>query len=138
MLLWGWSDPEAFEQVSRYALEKNWHLELRSYFNGIIPDYWTGDGIIYSVGVRERANRFILGQALRCPVVTMNSNTLEGLETSIVSPDNVTAGRRMAEYFLSAGHQSFAFYSGAWGAVSDERERGFTEVIKKPASQLPA
>jgi len=136
MLLFGWSDPEGFEAVSRYAREHGWHLELRSYYTDNVPETWKGDGILYSKGNRERIDRFVLRQVGRCPVVSLNSNLPEGLESPIVTPDNAEAGRMAADYLIAQGHRDFTFYSPVGGAVAAERKRGFEEVVRDHGHEL--
>jgi len=136
MLLFGWNDPEGFEAVSRYARDHGWHLELRAYFTDNVPDQWRGDGILYSRGNRERIERFVAEQAMRCPVVSLNANLPEGIEFPVVAPDNAEAGRMAARHLIAQGHQDFAYYSPVGGVVSTERQRGFEEAVQQSGLRL--
>lgn len=129
MVLFGWSDPEGFEAVSNYARTHDWHLEMRAYFTDMVPERWNGDGILYSQGIRERIDRFVMQQAKRCPVVSLNANLPKGLAVPVVTPDNVEAGRMAARHLLERGHRDFAYYSAVRGTVSEERRSGFEEVV---------
>lgn len=127
LLLFGWHDPEGFEAVSEYAVEHGWHLELRAYFADSVPEHWDGDGILYSKGVREKIDRFVVAQSARCPVVSLNANQPKGLEVPVVSPDDAAAGRMAAEHLIARGHRELVFYRPIHGPVADERWRGFEE-----------
>lgn len=131
MVHFGWADPEGFEAITNYALQRGWHLNLRTYFTDSVPVNWNGDGIIYSKGNRERVDRFILKQSARCPVVVINSNRPAKLKAPIVGPDNVEAGRRAALHLIERGCRDFAFFSTASGEVSSERRTGFEETVRE-------
>lgn len=136
MLLFGWSDPEGFVAVSNYARHHDWHLEMRAYFTDMVPDRWNGDGILYSQGIRERIDRFVIEQAKRCPVVSLNANLPKGLAVPVVTSDNTAAGRMAARHLIEQGHRDFAYFSPVGGAVSDERRSGFEEVIRESGYRL--
>lgn len=136
MVLFGWSDPEGFEAVSAYAKEQGWHLEMRAYFTDTVPDRWNGDGVLYSKGSREQVDRFVVRQAVRCPVVSLNSNVPKGLRVPVVTPDNAEAGRIAARHLLDHGHRDFAYYSPVAGVVADERRRGFEETVRQAGHRL--
>ncbi|MCW1923849.1 substrate-binding domain-containing protein [Luteolibacter arcticus] len=138
MVLFGWSDPEGFVAVSNYAREHHWHLEMRAYFTDMVPERWNGDGILYSQGIRERIDRFVIDQAKRCPVVSLNANLPKGLVVPVVASDNAEAGRMAARHLLERGHRDFAYYSALGGIVSDERRSGFEEVIRASGYRLHA
>jgi LacI family transcriptional regulator len=138
MLLFGWTDPEGFGAVTKYARERGWHLEIRAYFTGNMPDHWNGDGILYSYGNREDIDRFVAQQASRCPVVALNANLPQGLEIPIVSPDNAEAGRIAAHHLIERGHRDFAFYSPYAGTVDIERQRGFEDAVRDAGFRLHA
>jgi LacI family transcriptional regulator len=131
MLLFGWSDPEGFVAVSNYARKHDWHLEMRAYFTDMVPEHWNGDGILYSQGIRERVDRFVIEQAKRCPVVSINANLPKGLDVPVVTSDNTEAGRMAARHLIGQGHRDFAYFSPIAGPVSDERRNGFVEVIRE-------
>lgn len=136
MLLFGWNDPEGFEAVSEYAMEHGWHLELRAYFSDSVPEHWDGDGILYSKGVREKIDRFVVEQAARCPVVALNANLPAGLDAPVVTPDDAAAGRMAAEHLIDRGHRELAFYSPVGGQVADERRHGFEETARQAGRGL--
>ena len=136
MLLFGWNDPEGFAAVSNHARDHGWHLELRAYFTGNMPDHWHGDGILYSKGNRERVDQFVIEQAQRCPVVSLNANLPHGLNLPVVTPDNAEAGRLAAHHLIAQGHRDFAYYCPFSGTVPSERRRGFEEVIRKHGFEL--
>lgn len=136
LLLFGWSDPEGFAAVSQTARKLGWHLELRAYFTDTVPEHWEGDGILYCMGNRERMNHFVIQQAARCPVVTLNSNLPAGLDAAVVAPDNTAAGRIAAQHLIEQGYRDFVYYSPATGGVSDERCLGFEEVVQESGLHL--
>lgn len=136
MLLFGWNDPEGFQAVSDYAMQHGWHLELRAYFTDNVPEHWEGDGILYSMGNREPIDHFVLQQASRCPVVSLNANLPAGLNAPVVTVDNAAAGRLAAKHLLERGHRDFLYFSPVGGAVADERRRGFAEVVSQAGHRL--
>lgn len=136
MVHFGWADPEGFEAVTHYALQRGWHLDLRTYFTDSLPVSWNGDGIIYSKGNREQVDRYIVKQSARCPVVVINSNLPAKLKAPIVGPDNVEAGRRAALHLIERGYRDFAFFSTENGAVSTERRKGFEETVREAGYAL--
>lgn len=136
MLLSGWTDPEGFGAISQYAHEHGWHLEMRAYFTGNLPDHWNGDGILYVKGNREEIDRFVIRQATRCPVVALNANLPANLVVPIVTPDNAEAGRMAARHLIERGQRDLAFYSGLGGPVSFERQRGFEETVREAGYRL--
>lgn len=136
MLLFGWSDPEGFLAVSNYARQHDWHLEMRAYYTDMVPERWHGDGILYSKGIRERIDRFVIQQAKLCPVVSINANLPKGLDVPVVTSDNIEAGRMAARHLIQQGHRDFAYFSPIDGPVSDERRSGFAEVIRESGFRL--
>lgn len=136
MVLFGWSDPEGFAAVSQTARTLGWHLELRTYYTEAVPEHWDGDGILYTKGLRDRIDHFVMQQAARCPVVALNSNLPSGLDIPIVAPDNAAAGRMAALHLIEQGHRDFAYYSPVSGAVSEERRKGFEEAVQESGLRL--
>lgn len=74
--------------------------------------------------------------AARCntagiPVVLFNRGQ-DDPRLSEVTSDNLTGGRRAAEYLLAAGHRRIAHVSGWLGASTErDRARGFTEALAR-------
>ncbi|NWK57495.1 substrate-binding domain-containing protein [Verrucomicrobiaceae bacterium N1E253] len=131
MIILGWNDPECFDAITSKALEYNWHLELRAYYTGSVPERWDGDGIIYSKGIRPKLDDFVMKYSKHCPVVALNSNLPKGLNIPVVSPDNYAAGSLAAKHLISRGYKNFSYYSPSKGAVSDLRQAGFKDTIQQ-------
>ncbi|MDQ8194532.1 DNA-binding transcriptional regulator [Coraliomargarita sp. SDUM461004] len=115
-----------------------------SYHNGapdvrIIPalEQWQPHGVIVHLSERILAERL---QALSLPMVSV-THTLKNLPISHVDVDSVAVGQVAADYFLSQGLRSFAYYGSRHAVFSCNRERGFRErleVLGYPVANLHA
>jgi LacI family transcriptional regulator len=101
----------------------NAHPDVR-----IIPalEQWRPHGVIVHLSDR------ILAERLRALSVAMVSvtNTLEDFSISHVDVDSVAVGRVAADYFLSQGFCSFAYFGSRHATFSLDRERGFRERLE--------
>ncbi|MGZ0654251.1 substrate-binding domain-containing protein [Coraliomargarita sp. W4R72] len=101
----------------------NAHPDVR-----IIPalEQWRPHGVIVHLSDRILAERL---QALSVPMVSV-TNTLKNFPISYVDVDSLAVGRVAADYFLSQGFRSFAYFGSRHVAFSLNRERGFRERLE--------
>lgn len=87
------------------------------------------DGVIFTTVTADSAP---LHEALsrHAPVVILN-RSVEGLDCDQVTSDNINGSRRIAEYFVAAGHRRLGFIGGPpKPSTSWEREKGYREGLK--------
>lgn len=69
------------------------------------------------------------------PLVLVNRSAKK--TACAVVGDNLTGGRKIAEFLLAGGHQRFAFMAGMDGAsTSEEREAGFTRRLREAGRRI--
>ena len=87
---------------------------------------WRPQGIIVHLSDRVLAERLL---ELGIPMVSV-TNSLSGLRIPFVDVDSEAVGRMAADYFLSLGYRSFAYYGSRKVEFSRNRERGFRDKLE--------
>jgi len=135
--------PLALERLSKALQNKGYHILV--FIGSNAPDSignivqelmdYHVDGIITaSVGMTNDLTRRCADAGI--PVVMFNRGQ-DGSGISSVTSDNVTGGRRAAEYLLAGGHGRIAHIAGWHGASTGrDRQRGFIEGLAM-AGQAP-
>ena len=137
--------PEALEKLSNALQEKGYHVlifmapqtagDIDSVVQEIL-DYQVDAIVAASVALSSELSK-------RCeeagvPVVLFNRSQ-EGENFSAVTSDNMTGGRKIAEFLLAGGHQRLGYIAG-WEGASTQRDRefGFRAGIEMAGRQLHA
>ena len=137
--------PEALEKLSNALQEKGYHVlifmapqtagDIDSVVQEIL-DYQVDAIVAASVALSSELSK-------RCeeagvPVVLFNRSQ-EGENFSAVTSDNMTGGRKIAEFLLAGGHQRLGYIAG-WEGASTQRDRefGYRAGIEMAGRQLHA
>ncbi len=137
--------PVALELLSNELQKKGYHVLIFTAPNSVdavdnlvqeLMDYQV-DGII-AASVSMSSTLADRAKLAGIPVVLFNRG-LDGSGMSSVTSTNTEGGRKVAEFFVAAGHQRIAHISG-WGGSSTGRDRafGFKESLAKSGHTLVA
>lgn len=135
--------PEAIERLSKSLQAEGYHVLVFMASNdseatqGVIDellDYQVDAIIAASVGLSNDLTR-------RCeeagiPIVLFNRHQYDDRLTSVTS-DNLTGGRKLADFLIAGGHQRIAYIAGWEGASTQrDRETGFQAGLKAAGVEL--
>ncbi len=128
--------PLALEQLSKALQDKGYHILVFIASNAPdsiskivqeLMDYHVDGIITASVGMTNDLTRRCTDAGI--PVVMFNRGQ-DGSGISSVTSDNVTGGRRAAEFLLAGGHTRIAHIAGWEGSSTGrDRQRGFIEGL---------
>ena len=95
----------------------------------ILPalERWRPHGVIVHLSDRTLAEGL---SQLSVPMISV-TDTITDRSIPFVDVDSVEVGRMAAEYYLGRGFRSFAYFGSSRVAFSQNRERGFREVLEK-------
>ena len=135
--------PETLEKLSNALQEKGYHVLVfmagkdSQSIDGVIDEIldYQVDGIIAaSVALSsDLSNRC---RAAGVPMVLFNRDQDDPLMSSVTS-DNIAGGRKVAEFFLAAGHQKIGYIAGWEGASTQrDRESGFLARLSEEGLAL--
>jgi LacI family transcriptional regulator len=94
------------------------------------------DGVILTAATQE--SEFIHEVAAPDAPVVLVNRTVEGYGADQVSSDNLTGGRRVAEYLVKTGRRAIALIGGIPRASTiRHREQGFREALAAAGIDLP-
>ncbi len=137
--------PEALEKLSSALQEQGYHvlIFMASRTAGNIDDVmeeildYQVDGVILA-SVAMSSDIATRCQQAGVPVVLFNrSQDIDGI-TSVTS-DNYAGGRKVAEFFVAAGHNRIAYIAGWQGASTQrDREAGFRAALSDAGRSLYA
>ncbi|WP_299636555.1 LacI family DNA-binding transcriptional regulator [uncultured Ruegeria sp.] len=137
--------PEALEKLSNALQEQGYHvlIFMASRTAGNIDDVmeeildYQVDGVILA-SVAMSSDIATRCQQAGVPVVLFNrSQDIDGI-TSVTS-DNYAGGRKVAEFFIAAGHRRIAYIAGWQGASTQrDREAGFRAALSGAGQELYA
>ncbi|CUJ95719.1 Ribose operon repressor [Ruegeria denitrificans] len=137
--------PEALEKLSSELQEQGYHvlIFMASRTAGNIDDVmeeildYQVDGVILA-SVAMSSDIATRCQQAGVPVVLFNrSQDIDGI-TSVTS-DNYAGGRKVAEFFVAAGHSRIAYIAGWLGASTQrDREAGFRAALSDAGQDLYA
>ncbi|MGI9370300.1 MAG: LacI family DNA-binding transcriptional regulator [Ruegeria sp.] len=137
--------PEALEKLSNELQEQGYHvlIFMASRTAGNIDDVmeeildYQVDGVILA-SVAMSSDIATRCQQAGVPVVLFNrSQDIDGI-TSVTS-DNYAGGRKVAEFFIAAGHSRIAYIAGWQGASTQrDREAGFRAALSDAGQKLYA
>ncbi|WP_282120208.1 LacI family DNA-binding transcriptional regulator [Ruegeria atlantica] len=137
--------PEALEKLSNELQEQGYHvlIFMASRTAGNIDDVmeeildYQVDGVILA-SVAMSSDIATRCQQAGVPVVLFNrSQDIDGI-TSVTS-DNYSGGRKVAEFFVAAGHSRIAYIAGWQGASTQrDREAGFRAALGDAGQDLYA
>jgi DNA-binding LacI/PurR family transcriptional regulator len=137
--------PDALEKLSTVLQERGYHVLIfmasnseKSIDNVIdeILDYQV-DGII-AASVSLSSDLADRCRSAGVPAVLFN-RSLGDAKMSSVTSDNLSGGRKVADYLLKTGHKRIAFIAGWDGASTQrDRERSFTDRLKEDGMSLHA
>lgn len=137
--------PEALEKLSNALQEKGYHvlIFMAAQTAGIIDDVveeildYQVDGIVTaSVAMSsDLSNRCRMAGV---PMVLFNRSQ-DDAAMSAVTSDNLAGGRKVAKFFLAAGHRKIGYIAGWEGASTQrDREAGFVKTLNNAGVQLHA
>lgn len=89
--------------------------------------YWQPDGIIGSLTTQAQADALV---ALNIPIVNY-AFFLNRTDIAHLGQDDEAIGRTAGEHLLARGFRSYAYIGDPQLALSDKRERGFAQIVKK-------
>jgi LacI family transcriptional regulator len=118
--------------INKYAHEAgNWliHVEPRGRYERLhLPVGWTGDGIVARINRQELAEEIV---ASGLPAVNVSWYPFQATRIGRCTVDEQATGRMAAAYFLSNGHQQFA-YCGPLDRPGyvDQLSASFVEAIE--------
>lgn len=137
--------PEALERLSNALQAKGYHVLVFMASNSAenidsvveeILDYQV-DGII-AASVAMSSELCARCHAAGVPMVLFN-RWQTGAQMSAVTSDNISGGRKVAEFLLEGGHRKIGYIAGWEGASTQrDREAGFTERLADAGLQLHA
>ncbi len=134
--------PEVIENLSRRLQEEGYHTMVFMAENTddaekVISDFmdYQVDGIITaSVGMSNDLTARCRDAGI--PVVMFN-RTQDGEQVSAVSSDNLSGGRRVAEFLIRGGHRRIGYIAGWEGASTQrDREMGFRLGLNMAGQEL--
>lgn len=128
--------PQALELLSNALQEKGYHVLVFTATNSpekveeVMRDLldFQVDGII-TASVAVTSHLTVRCHAAGIPVVTFNRGQ-DGPDVNAVTSDNVSGGRKVADFLVHCGHKQIAHISG-WDGASTGRDRrkGFVEGL---------
>ena len=128
--------PEALEKLSNALQEQGYHVLIFMAPNttsnidsviGEILDYQV-DGII-AASVSMSSDLSAWCKSAGVPIVLFNRSQ-DLPDVSTVTSDNLTGGRKVAEFLLDGDHQKIGYIAGWEGASTQrDRETGFTQAL---------
>lgn len=135
--------PDALERLSAKLQEQGYHVLvfLAANTKGEVEDVieeildYQVDGII-AASVAMSSELSDRCQAIGVPMVLFNRSQ-NGSSISAVTSDNVSGGRKIAEFLLAGGHQRIGYIAGWEGASTQrDREEGFTQALAKVGMKI--
>lgn len=137
--------PEALEKLSNALQAKGYHVLVFMASNREVDvDSVIDELLDYQVdGIITASISMSSDLAQRCrdegvPIVFFN-RTQDATGFPAVTSDNITGGRRVAEFLLAGGHQRIGYIAG-WGGASTQRDRehGFLAGLQAAGRHLDA
>lgn len=137
--------PEALEKLSNALQEQGYHVlifmaaQTAGNIDSVVEEIldYQVDGIVTaSVALSsDLSNRC---RAAGVPIVLFNRSQDDDAMSSVTS-DNVAGGRKVAEFFLAAGHRKIGYIAGWEGASTQrDRETGLVDALARAGVQLHA
>lgn len=129
LLLLGTYNVDAHAGIARFASEHDWHLNADMARIPVIPQGWTGDGIITGLGEWEEPVRFVLArEQARTPIVDIYQMRPD-IALPRVAGDHALVGRQAAEHFLEGSWRHFGWFGRANHHVATLRRESFERTL---------
>lgn len=120
-------DNQLYRGITRFARDADWTLDTSMVHYGLLPHYWTGDGIIASfVATRPEVTEFVLSR--NCATLCLYGECPE-VNVPRILMDDYEIGRQGAQYFLDRHFEHFAFAQFNENITVKRREAGFRETV---------
>jgi DNA-binding LacI/PurR family transcriptional regulator len=135
--------PEALEKLSTALQKEGYHVlifmapQTATDINVVVDEIldYQVDGII-AASVALSSDLSDRCQAAGVPMVLFNRSQ-DGPEMSAVTSDNISGGRKVAEFLLAGGHMKVGYIAGWEGASTQrDREAGFTQFLAEHGKSL--
>ena len=137
--------PEALEALTNALQDRGYHVlvflasQKAGNIDGVVQEIldYQVDGLI-AASVALSSDLAARCRAVGVPMVLFNRGQ-DDPDMSAVTSDNVSGGRRMAEFLLAGGHERIAYIAGWEGASTQrDREAGFRAGLAAAGRDLHA
>ncbi len=137
--------PEAIEKLSKSLQKQGYHVLVFMASNDAaatetvideLLDYQVDGIIVASVGISNDLTRRC--EAAGIPIVLFNRDQFDDRLSSVTS-DNMSGGRRLADFLIEGGHQRIGHIAGWEGASTQiDREAGFKSGLMAAGVRMVA
>ncbi len=129
LLALGYYQTQMQRGITQYARKAKWILNTQMTHYGIIPDHWTGSGIItFMVTERPDITEYI--QNANAPVVDISNDVQVNNPIIRVVLDNYQIGKQAAEHLIERNFKHLAFYQFINSYDIRGRLAGFRETVQ--------
>ena len=118
--------------IGRFAAEHRWHLTVSD--GCMLPQGWTGDGMLVQVNKRADFIRYIRRQ--RVPCVDMWIFRPD-IPLPRISGDQCLIGKTAADHLLERGFRNAAYFSTEYEHLHKLRGDGFTDRFAEKSGNRP-
>lgn len=129
LLALGYHQSQVEHGVAQYAHEAGWVLNTQMAHYGIIPDHWTGDGIITFL-VTKRPDITDYVKKANVPTVDISADVQIDIPIAHVVLDNYKIGKLAAEHLIERNFKNLAFYQFINSYDILNRLAGFQDTVQ--------
>jgi LacI family transcriptional regulator len=124
--------------IGRYATEHDWFLTFcdgctRSRAS-LLPQGWSGDGILTQLGARQEVVRYVRRQKVPCVDMWISR---PDIPLPRISGDQRLIGRTAADHLLERGFRHAAYFSTEYAHLHELRCEGFSDRFSERDGNRP-